>query len=78
MRAEYARTFRDPKTLHAICEEYRAATTLDYYSSAWPIAMGDTGNRAFASNQGNVIWQDAAGNPPVEPFAIGVGVAPIQ
>ena len=30
VRAEYARTFRDPKTLHAICEEYRAATTLDY------------------------------------------------
>jgi haloacetate dehalogenase len=30
VRAEYARTFHDPKTLHAICEEYRAATTLDY------------------------------------------------
>jgi haloacetate dehalogenase len=30
VRAEYARTFRDPTTLHAICEEYRAATTLDY------------------------------------------------
>jgi haloacetate dehalogenase len=30
VRAEYARTFRDPKTLHAICEEYRAATTLYY------------------------------------------------
>lgn len=25
MRAEYARTFRDPNTLHAICEEYRAS-----------------------------------------------------
>jgi haloacetate dehalogenase len=30
VRAEYARTFCDPETLHAICEEYRAATTLDY------------------------------------------------
>lgn len=30
VRAEYARTFREPETLHAICEEYRAATTLDY------------------------------------------------
>jgi haloacetate dehalogenase len=30
VRAEYARTFADPKTLHAICEEYRAAATLDY------------------------------------------------
>jgi haloacetate dehalogenase len=28
-RAEYARTFSDPRTIHAICEEYRAATTLD-------------------------------------------------
>jgi haloacetate dehalogenase len=28
-RAEYARAFRDPSTLHAICEEYRAASTLD-------------------------------------------------
>src|SRR5438132_1662708 len=30
VRVEYARSFRDPKTLHAICEEYRAATTLDH------------------------------------------------
>jgi haloacetate dehalogenase len=30
VRAEYARCFRDPATLHAICEEYRAANTLDY------------------------------------------------
>jgi haloacetate dehalogenase len=29
VRAEYLRTFRDPATLHAICEEYRAAATLD-------------------------------------------------
>jgi haloacetate dehalogenase len=28
-RAEYARTFADAATLHAICEEYRAASTLD-------------------------------------------------
>ena len=30
VRAEYARAFSDPATLHAICEEYRAATTLDF------------------------------------------------
>jgi len=29
-RDEYARAFSDPETLHAICEEYRAAITLDY------------------------------------------------
>jgi haloacetate dehalogenase len=30
VRAEYLRTFREPATIHAICEEYRAAATLDY------------------------------------------------
>jgi haloacetate dehalogenase len=30
VRAEYARAFRDPETIHAICEEYRAASTLDF------------------------------------------------
>ena len=29
VRAEYLRAFSDPKALHAICEEYRAAATLD-------------------------------------------------
>jgi pimeloyl-ACP methyl ester carboxylesterase len=29
VRAEYARALRDPATVHAICEEYRAAATLD-------------------------------------------------
>ena len=29
VRAAYRRAFRDPATLHAICEEYRAAATLD-------------------------------------------------
>jgi haloacetate dehalogenase len=27
---EYRRCFRDPRTVHAICEDYRAAATLDY------------------------------------------------
>ena len=27
--AEYARCFRDPKTIHASCEDYRAAATID-------------------------------------------------
>lgn len=30
VRAEYIEKFRDPATVHAICEEYRAAATLDY------------------------------------------------
>ena len=28
-RAEYLRCFRDPATIHAICEDYRAAATID-------------------------------------------------
>lgn len=30
VREAYLRNFRDPETLHVICEEYRAAVTLDY------------------------------------------------
>jgi haloacetate dehalogenase len=30
LRAEYIAQFRDPDRVHAICEEYRAAATLDY------------------------------------------------
>lgn len=30
VRAEYIKKFNDPDTIHAICEEYRAAATLDY------------------------------------------------
>jgi haloacetate dehalogenase len=29
IRAEYTETYRDPARVHAICEEYRAASTLD-------------------------------------------------
>jgi hypothetical protein len=47
------------------------ATTLDYYVSAEPAAIGGTGRRAFASNQAHVIWQDLMGVAPVEPFTAG-------
>ncbi len=30
VRAAYTQVFRNPETVHAICEEYRAAVTLDY------------------------------------------------
>jgi haloacetate dehalogenase len=29
VKAEYIETYRDPARVHAICEEYRAAATLD-------------------------------------------------
>lgn len=31
VRAEYIAKFSDLDTIHAICEEYRAAATLDYH-----------------------------------------------
>jgi haloacetate dehalogenase len=31
---EYARSLRDPETIHATCEDYRAAATLDYEHDA--------------------------------------------
>ena len=30
VRAQYRRAFRNPETIHAVCEEYRASATLDY------------------------------------------------
>jgi haloacetate dehalogenase len=43
IRAEYLAKFRDPDTVHAICEEYRASATLDYENDE-----RDLGNRKIA------------------------------
>jgi haloacetate dehalogenase len=64
VRAEYLRTFSDPATLHAICEEYRAAATLDYQHD-----LADRGRRriscpvlALWSAQGPLSsWYDVLG-----------------
>jgi prepilin-type N-terminal cleavage/methylation domain-containing protein len=53
-------------------------TTTEYYATAKPNRPGQNGDRAFASNQAHVIWQDATGVPPVEPFGPGPGITPIQ
>ena len=42
VRDEYARTFSNPATVHAICEEYRAASTLDYQND-----QADHGRRSI-------------------------------
>jgi hypothetical protein len=54
------------------------ATSLDYYISAEPLAVGSTGRRGFASNQAHVIWQDTAGLAPAEPFTAGATTAPME
>jgi haloacetate dehalogenase len=43
VRAEYIAKFSAPDTIHAICEEYRAAATLDYQHDE-----ADRGNRRIA------------------------------
>lgn len=40
VRAEYISKFTNPETVHAICEEFRAAATLDYQQD-----VADRGNR---------------------------------
>jgi len=57
-----------PNGLTAFTDCNGAATTSDYYVSATPVDFGKSGRRAFASNQGQTIWQDRTGVAPVEPF----------
>jgi haloacetate dehalogenase len=62
VRAAYKRAFRNPEAIHAICEEYRAAATLDYEHD-----QADRGRRRIAcpvlvlwSKHGAVeAWYDA-------------------
>lgn len=53
-------------------------TNTTYYLTAVPTTGGSTGVRGFAVNQGGTIWQDLSGAAPVEPFAVGPGVTPVQ
>jgi len=55
-----------------------AGTTSDYYVTAVPLTPGGTGNRGFASNQGNLIWQDTTGAAPIEPFVVAGTVSSIE
>jgi haloacetate dehalogenase len=43
VRAEYVEKFRHPDTVYAVCEEFRAAATLDYQQD-----QADRGNRRIA------------------------------
>ncbi|GIG91361.1 alpha/beta fold hydrolase [Plantactinospora endophytica] len=86
VRAEYVRKFRDPGTVHAICEEYRAAATLDYERDE-----ADRGNRRIEcptlvlwSLRGSVaalyddplaIWQEWCHDVRGEPVPVGHFIA---
>lgn len=55
-----------------------ATTSLTFYATALPLDPGNTGVRAFAINQGGTIWQNVSGLAPVEPFAVGAGISPVN
>lgn len=67
-----------PKGLAAVADCNGNAVALDYYVTAVPLDFGNTGSRAFASNEAHVIWQDTTGTAPVEPFTAGGTVTSIQ
>lgn len=52
-------------------------TMTGYYASGTPLSP-TTGTRAFATNTLGTVWQDTSGVAPVEPFAAGPTVSPIQ
>ena len=52
------------------------ATAVTYYASATPVAVGSTGNRAFATTQGGAIFVDTTGVPPTQ-AAIDAGTATV-
>jgi haloacetate dehalogenase len=81
LRAEYVARFSSPETIHAICEEYRAAATLDYQHDE-----ADRGRRRIAcpvlalwSHTGAVarwheplaVWKAWADDVQGEPIAAG-------
>lgn len=82
VRAEYIKKFSDPATAHAICEEFRAAATLDYEHDE-----ADRGRRRIAcpvlflwSQRGSVaslyedplgIWREWADDVRGEPVPVG-------
>lgn len=67
-----------PNGLTPITDCNGVETATDYYVTAKPLTFGTTGIRAFASDEGHVIWQDVTGVPPVEPFQETLEVTPIQ
>jgi haloacetate dehalogenase len=64
LRAEYIDKFSAPETIHAICEQYRAAVTLDYQHDE-----ADRGQRRITCPV-LVLWSHsgavAGGQPPLE------------
>jgi haloacetate dehalogenase len=56
VRAAYIEALRDPETIHAICEEYRAAVTIDFARDA---EDQDAGRRITCPTL--VLWSEGSG-----------------
>ncbi len=55
------------------------ASQTAYYATAVPVTLDSTGVRAFATNQGGTVFQDATGAAaPPEPFVAAAPIGPIQ
>ena len=54
------------------------ATVSGWYATAVPQTIGTTGNRGFAVDTNNTIWQDTAGVAPITPFTASSTVSQIQ
>ncbi|MDX6281986.1 MAG: haloacetate dehalogenase [Kribbellaceae bacterium] len=82
VRAEYIAKFRDPATVHAICEEYRAAATLDHEQDAadrrWGrrikcpvLALWDPGGAVGTWYEPLEVWRGWADDVSGGPVAAG-------
>ncbi|WP_328323349.1 alpha/beta hydrolase [Kribbella sp. NBC_00382] len=82
VRAEYIAKFRDPATVHAICEEYRAAATLDHEQDAADrrqgrriecpvLALWDPGGAVGTWYEPLEIWREWADDVSGGPVAAG-------
>jgi hypothetical protein len=49
-----------------------------FIGTAVPWSVASTGKRAFATDEGGVIWQDTTGAPPTQPFTVSGTVSIIQ
>lgn len=79
MKSGYNYTLQPgPNGLAAAVDCNGNPVALDYYVTAVPIDFGNTGSRAFASNEAHVIFQDTMGVAPTEPFTPGGTITMIQ
>ena len=52
-------------------------TKTAFYATAVPQSLGQTGNRAFATDVGSAIWQNTAGTAPTQAFTVSATVSPL-